>query len=328
MPRDHRRAWLSFLPPRCPYSACSAFLHPDPGFFLRWGSYHPLCRPFPVPRFRCRRCRRTFSRQSFCAHRRLHKPHLTSQVWLDFVSGVSIQQSARRLRVSRTTVEDRRDRVGRHCLRLLHNLERRAPPPPRAQMDEIETFERHRVLRPLTVGLLVDAESHYVMAFAVGRMRSRGSSSPGSRRRREVFEALHGRRPSESGKVVRSCLRRLRGGRVQLLTDRKPLYATAVAALFPGGEVEHVTISGKLPKGPANPLFVVNHAAAMARYGMSRLIRRTWCTTKDRRRLRLHGAMWSVWGNCWRWRSNGERVTPAMARGIVPRRLRMEELFG
>ena len=42
-----------FIPPRCPYLACSQHLRPEPGFFRRRGRYRPLCRPEGVPRFRC-----------------------------------------------------------------------------------------------------------------------------------------------------------------------------------------------------------------------------------------------------------------------------------
>src|SRR5262249_31463881 len=153
-------------------------------------------------------------------------------------------------------------------------------------------------------------------AFEVGRLRSRAGASLASRARRERFESLEGRRPYESERVVRAALRvlrrharkkREREDPPRLTTDRKALYASLAKWLVPERTLEHGTVSGKARKGPSSPLFPVNHAAAMARYGMSRLIRRTWCTTKDRRRLRLHGALWAAWKNCVRRRTNRER---------------------
>lgn len=317
----------SFLPPRCPYSGCRFFLRPQPGFYAPWGSYQPLCRPHRVPRFRCRGCKRTFSRQSFRADYGLHKPHLSVECWRELVSGVSLRQIARTRAISRTTVEDRRDRLGRHCMRLWHRLERLAAGGGRWYFDEMETFESNRRLQPLTVGLLVEGRSGWVGGFEVGRMRSRGGASAASRRRREAFERREGKRAHESGKVVRGCFRRLRGGKAkEVWSDQKGPYVGAMRRWLEG--VEHVRIPGRLPKGASHPLFAVNHAAAMARYGMARLIRRTMCTTKDRRRLRLHGALWAVWRNCWRWRRNGARQTPAMVRGVAARRWSLGELFG
>jgi hypothetical protein len=49
-----------FRPERCPYTQCAAHFQPAPSFSIRYGSYHPHCRPHPIPRFRCRACRRTF----------------------------------------------------------------------------------------------------------------------------------------------------------------------------------------------------------------------------------------------------------------------------
>ena len=37
-----------------------------------------------------------------------------------------------------------------------------------------------------------------------------------------------------------------------------------------------------------DPLFALNHTAAMFRANVNRLIRRTWCTTKKRERLADH----------------------------------------
>jgi hypothetical protein len=57
---------------------CRFHRSPHPRFFTRHGHYQPRCRDHPVQRFRCRCCRRTFSRQSFRADYRHKKPHLNS----------------------------------------------------------------------------------------------------------------------------------------------------------------------------------------------------------------------------------------------------------
>ena len=56
-----------FTPPRCPYWSCRAHLQPDPSLLRPHGHYRALCRPNPIPRFRCLCCLRTFSRQTYRA---------------------------------------------------------------------------------------------------------------------------------------------------------------------------------------------------------------------------------------------------------------------
>ena len=70
-----------FQPPRCPNRACAAHARPDPGFCIRHGSYSPACRSAPVPRFRCKSCRRTFSRQTFRMDFADHRPDLNARLF-------------------------------------------------------------------------------------------------------------------------------------------------------------------------------------------------------------------------------------------------------
>ena len=328
---DRPAGKISFTPERCPWRACARHARPQPRFFVRFGSYRPDCSPHRIPRFRCKSCRRTFSSQTFRVEYRLRKPGIDEKVLRDLVSGVSLRQSARTLGVSRGTVEDRLVRFGRHFLQARENVLRGWEPRGNFQFDEIETFEHHRTLMPLTVGLLVAGGSGFLVETAVGRMRSRGSSSEKSRERRRAFEEKEGRRPNESREVVRRCLGRLaKAAGWELVTDRKPLYGRVLRGLFegrgPGGV--HWAVTSRGAKGPRSPLFGVNHMAAKVRYGMSRLIRRSWCASKKRERLALHLAIYWAWHNGWMWKTNKVRRTPGMEEGMWGRRLRLGELLG
>jgi hypothetical protein len=298
---------------------------------VRYGSYRAECQPFRIPRFRCKACRRTFSFQTFQVEYRLRKPWIDAAALRDLVSGVSLRQSARTLGVGLDTIERRLERFGAHFLQARGNALRAWKPQGNFQFDEIETFEGHRTLRPLTVGLLVAGRSGFLVETAVGRMRSRAGASSGSKERRAQFEGREGRRPNESRAVVRECLGRLKqGGPWELVTDRKPLYGRVVEEISRGKPQAgvHLTVSGRGTKGPRSPLFGVNHMAAKVRYGMSRLIRRSWCVSKRRRRLALHLAIYWGWHNGWRWRTNKVRRTPGMEEGLWGRRLSLRELIG
>ena len=89
-----------FEPPRCPNRHCISHTQPKPDFCKLHGFYHPKCRSHPVPRFRCLDCRRTFSRQTFRADFRDHKPYKNQELVKLMISGVGLRQSARILGMS------------------------------------------------------------------------------------------------------------------------------------------------------------------------------------------------------------------------------------
>jgi len=322
---------IAFDPERCPWRSCPRHASPTPYFFVRYGSYRSRVSPFRIPRFRCKTCRRTFSYQTFQLEYRLRKTWFDDLLLRDFVSGVALRQSARTLGLSLKTVEARFVRFGTHCLDAKENVLAQWKPRGNFQFDEIETYEHHRTLKPLTVGLLVAGSSGFLVDASVGQMRSRASGSEKSRKRREIFEMREGRRPNESRAVVRACLGRLgEGGPWELVTDKKPLYGRVAGELLrkdPALGV-HWTVSGRGSKGPRSPLFGVNHMAAKVRYGMARLIRRTWAASKKRERLRMHLAIYWMWHNAWRWRTNKVEETPGMEEGLWTRRLSLRELLG
>ena len=94
-----------FHPPFCPYRSCREHRTPSVRFFVRKGFYRPLCRAHPVPRFRCRACGRGFSRQTFRADFRDHRPDLNAKLFLSIATGLGLRQTARYLGLSRRCTE-------------------------------------------------------------------------------------------------------------------------------------------------------------------------------------------------------------------------------
>ena len=94
-----------FQPPRCPYRHCVHHESPGPRWFRYHGSYRAQCRAHAVPRYQCRACRRTFSRQTFRMDFRDHRPDLNPKLFELQASGVGLRQSARLLKLSRRCCE-------------------------------------------------------------------------------------------------------------------------------------------------------------------------------------------------------------------------------
>jgi transposase-like protein len=114
-----------FEPPRCPYESCAMHDAPTPDFYTRFGTYRPKCRSQPVPRFRCRGCKRTFSRQTFQMDYRDHKPHANRAVFGLLVLGAGIRQTARIVGMHRESVAKKARKIGRHCVFSDHDASSR-----------------------------------------------------------------------------------------------------------------------------------------------------------------------------------------------------------
>lgn len=318
-----------FTPPRCPYVSCAAHLGPVTGFSRRDGFYRPRCRPHPVQRFRCRLCRRRFSRQSFRADRNHKKPHVNAPFLRLMLACVALRQAARFLGVSRRTVERRFLWLGEHAGRFHANrLAALAGP---FMLDELETFEGNRY-QPVTVPILIQPRSYFLVASAAGPLRRKGRMTATQRRRRAEHEAAHGRRPSHSAAAVRTVLDRLRRsvvphGPVVLHSDHKPLYGRLGRRLF-GARFVWRPHSASARRDRTNPLFPINHTNARLRHFLARLRRRTWCVSKRHLRLQQHLQIAALWMNYCRPITNRTTTTPAQALGMAARRYREEEVLG
>jgi transposase-like protein len=317
-----------FIPPRCPHAPCTARLDPAAPFFHRDGLYRPRCRAHPVQRFRCRLCGRRFSRQSFRADRNQKKPHLNGPFLRLMLACVALRQAARVLGVARRTVERRFVWLARHAAQFHRNRLASLEGP--FMLDELETFEGNRY-QPVTVPVLIEPRSFFLIASETGPLRRKGRMTPMQRRRRAEHEALHGRRPSHSAAAVRAVLVHLRQVAVAhrpivLHSDRKPLYARLGRQLF-GSRFAWAPHSASARRDRRNPLFPINHTNARLRHFLARLRRRSWCVSKRRLRLQQHLQIAALWMNYCRPITNRTGTTPAQALRLAPRRYREEEVL-
>jgi transposase-like protein len=319
-----------FMPTRCPNSGCPNHARALPGFYKRHGRYHPKCRSHAVERFRCRSCQGTFSRQSFRADYRQRKPHVNAALFHLFVSCVGQRQAATVLGVARRTVERRFVWLGRQCREFHHSHMKNASLSGPFQLDELETFESNRY-QPLTVPVLIDRKTFFVVACAVAALRRKGRMTGRQLERRAEHEAKHGRRPSDSAKAVRSVLKSLSRAvpldlPVTLDSDRKPSYQRIGRQLF-GRRFVGRRHDAKRRRDETNPLFPINHTNARLRHFLSRLRRRSWCVSKKGARLAVHLDVATAFINYVRGITNRTRTTPAEALGVAPRRYRVEEVL-
>lgn len=321
-----------FQPPFCPYRACARHTDPGSDFYIHFGTYPAACRSHPVPRYRCRTCQRTFSRQTFRFDRHDHRPDLGARLFTLLSSGLGLRQSARNLGCARSTVVRKFRKLGRHLRRF--NLALRSALPRdvlRLHFDEFETYEEQRNTRPLTVPMLIATESRYIIWAESAPIRPRGPKTEKRKKALKRAEERHGVRHDLSQRAIQRTLARgeflvSRCERVVLDTDEKTIYPQLARRAF-GGRLEHRQTSSRLVRDTFNPLFPINHEEALARDLMGRLRRESWLVSKRRRFLDLALQVHMAFRNLVRRRFNHDEESPAQLLGFVPRRLRPEELL-
>lgn len=324
-----------FKPPRCPNDDCGAVSSEIQPFYQRWGSFPVICKGGRIPRFRCRECNRTFSTQTFRLDYRDKRPDLNVELVKRFCSRSGLRQTGVVFCIPLKTVIHKLRKIGEHLGRLHEHLMGQFPSGRTFMMDELETFETDRIERPVTMPVLIDEKSFFIVATKSGtlpprRIKKRTKAKP-ENRERDLRQLMN--RKSESSKVVREVFERLRahlapGARLTLETDRKMTYPKIAREVFESQRLRHVRWSGAMPKTTENPLFRVNLTLGMLRDGMSRLTRRSWLVSKIKENLDLHANFYIVYRNYHRLLTNESAVTPAEALGFLPRRLEWEEMVG
>ncbi len=336
---------MSFQPAFCPLADCPS-RSGSPFTYHQRGAFQRRCDRKVVPRFQCLACSRGFSEQTFCVNYRLKCPQLLDAFWHDRISKVTHRQSARNHACSRTTEERHFRRISAHCEAFhggrLSEVKAAGGLGATFSLDELETYEHHRTQKPVTVPILIERESGFVIDARVGTLPARGKSGDAQRRRLarrqkqegdcEVQSGGEGQRKSESREVVKAAFERLRDFSPKdrplcVLTDEKQSYATLLQELF-GERCEHQRTSSERRRDTSNPLWPINHTLARVRDNVSRLVRETWAAAKKRRWLAGHLAIWICYRNYVRGRTNREpENTPAMVLGVQKVRWEVQQLL-
>jgi transposase-like protein len=314
-------------PPHCPNPRCDFHLDSAGWPVKKKGFYRRRARQDRIQRYLCQHCGRSFSSQTFSATYWLRCPDLLRAIFFRIRGCSGLRQIAQELGVAHSTVQRQVERLGRHCL-LFHEHLRPACPREPLALDGFRCFESGHYW-PFDLNLVV-GESHYVYGFNEADLRRSGTMTAGQRRRRRELEARFGRpHPQATRKAVEELLGRIvpRGGQAVVRSDEHASYPRAVARLR-DRRIEHETTSSRKARTARNPLFPVNLADLLLRHGSANHKRETIAFSKRRQGALYRAAIWTVWRNYVKSRSERTRSEPpAVALGIVPRRLSVDEIL-
>jgi hypothetical protein len=280
--------------PKCPHCHDLNSASSDLRTIARYGSYWRKSDGKKIQRFFCFSCKRSFSfatNHSCFQQKKRHKNKLIAKL----LSGdVSLREAARISGLNRKTIARKLIFLAEQArVKTEKDLIKR-PKAFKVQFDDLETFE-HTKCKPLSVTLMVEEETRYILGFEVSQMAAKGRLS-------KIALKKYGYRKDKRSKARKKLFKRMKpyiSENASFRSDSNPYYPKDLKRYFPGATHETVigargaiTGQGELKKIKWDPLFSLNHTCAMLRAHVSRLIRKTWNTTKDPERLRDHLAVY------------------------------------
>ncbi len=167
------------------------------------------------------------------------------------------------------------------------------------QFDDIITIE-HTKCKPLSITFAVTSKKRQILGFDVSSMPATGHLC-------KISLKKYGKRKDERRQGIKNLFTQIKpfiSKCAEIKSDEHPFYPLQIRRFFKKamhrrykGAKGCVAGQGELKKLIYDPLFSVNHTAAMFRANINRLFRRTWCTTKKPERLADHLAIYMNYHN-------------------------------
>ncbi len=250
-------------------------------------------------------------------------------IFINSDNGMANSQIARALGCNPSTVDRKLDRMGRHCLLYLLMMLQAGKPPQEIVYDGLETFEFSQ-FHPWHLNLAVDKPTDYILGFNESELRRKGTMTDQQKEKRQVLEGKHGRPdPKAIEKSTCEIFETLIGDQehVTVYTDKHKQYVQPLQKY--GDKVTHVKTSSKEHRGHNNNLFAVNRLDMMLRHGSKNHTRETIAFSKRRQSGIYRAANFAVYMNFMmdRRQRGMKGITPAMARGVVDRKLSYSDVF-
>jgi hypothetical protein len=177
---------------------------------------------------------------------------------------------------------------------------------------------------------LLIGTSYFVYGFNDAELRRSGTMRPAQQVKRRLLEKKYGRPdPQATRKRVEHLLGEIvpTGSTATIRSDEHPSYPVAMKSLR-DRVFHHEATSSKVARTTQNPLFPVNLADMLLRHSSANHKRETIAFSKRRQGALYRVAIWTVWRNYMKSRSENRRdAPPAKALGLIPRALSVTEIL-
>ena len=258
--------------------------------FYKSGSFRRSSDRRVIQRYKCAICGKSRSAATDKPDVHQNKRQLNEPLRKLLSSNISKRRAALVLSLSRTTVDRKCQYLAEQSALKFDAYWSEKGPVSSWQFDELQTIE-HSKLKPLSVVMAVESKTRKIMGFEVSEMPATGHLARRSRLK-------YGPRRDLRKQGLENLLQTIQARSIasaQIRSDQCQFYQSSIRRYFKDakyrqfkGEKATVCGQGELKKVVRDPLFGINHTFAMLRANINRLIRKTWCTTKDPCRLKDH----------------------------------------
>ncbi len=317
-------------PPFCPNANCKFHHHIQVSWrYKNYGTYTRKSDNRRIQRFKCLSCGRTFSTQTFSTTYWQKRPDVDAMVFSRVVNGMCNRQVARDIGIDHTTVDRKISRLGRHCLLFLSKMAATGPPANQIVYDGFETFELSQYY-PVYHNIAVEKGTDFILFFNDSELRRKGRMTAGQKKRRAELEAMHGRPDPRAIETATAELLSVvieDQEQVTVYTDDHHQYRNPIRSY--GDQIRHEVTPGKARRDRGNSLWESNLTDLFIRHSGRNHARETIAWSKRRQSSAEHLAVFAVWRNYILGRRQKQRQapTPAMERGMLDRRLSIEDVL-
>ena len=331
--------------PHCSNPECPFFDHRDPSD-TSWrtdhGSYSTAAFG-EVPRYRCRRCGRTFSNQTFKVDYYVKHP-------VDYIPLIkALVATSGQGNMSRFTglryelIQNRYERIARFFLALHAAIRSEVRRQESFVLDGFESFSVSQYF-PNNINIIVGSHTEFIYQMGFAQLRRKGAMSEEQKAEREGLEACFGKAPPKAvedsvTRILQDICRWLRRkgfGPKYLVTDEHKAYVRALNRVAGARSLLwHKQYSSKAPRTTSSPLFPVNYVDRQFRKDQVNHVRETVqfarCPAAMMNRLTIYQGYHNyLMPRRVREQRKGNWQTRGEALGIDPRRIQatIESLWG
>jgi transposase-like protein len=279
----------------CPKNKCHSNQIIKDGFFYRANDSRK------IQRFKCKSCGSKFSASTGTLEFGQKKRRVNFLLLKLFCAKVTQKRAARIAGVNKNTVARKFDYWAKKAelknARFRERLTKQQCT--HIQFDDLITKEKTK-LKPLSVTVVVDVNRRFILDANVSQIAAFGLLADISKKKYGHRKSFHREALEETFKKVKPII----NPNSLIESDEHQNYNPVVCKLFPRAEYYQykserscVAGQGELKKTRFDPIFTINHTLAFMRDSIGTLVRRTWCTTQDPKRLQGHLEMFIYYYN-------------------------------